>query len=103
VGSGSTGYAAGYDTAGNQTCRAVGATSCGSTNEQLTYDALGRLLQWQNATTAPTASEQYAYDGSGSRVWQQASQTSGSTTTTTTITYVLSVEVDCPPVTGPAA
>jgi hypothetical protein len=92
VGSGSTGYAASYDAAGNQTCRAVGVTICGSGNEQLTYDPLGRLLTWQNAATSPTASEQYAYDGSGQRVWQQASSTSGGTTTTTSITYVLGVE-----------
>jgi RHS repeat-associated protein len=92
VGSGATGYAASYDAAGNLTCRAVGATSCGSGNEQLTYDPLGRLLTWQNAATSPTASEQDAYDGSGQRVWQQASSTSGSKTTTTSVTYVLGVE-----------
>jgi YD repeat-containing protein len=64
-------------------------TTCGSSNKQLTYDALGELLNWQNASGA---SEQYAYDGSGQRVWQQASSTSGSTTTTTATTYVLGVE-----------
>jgi RHS repeat-associated protein len=89
VGTGATGYAASYDAAGNETCRAVGVTTCGAGNEQLGYDALGELLTWQNASGA---SEQYAYDGSGQRVWQQASSTSGGTTTTTTSTYVLGVE-----------
>ena len=49
----------------------------------MTYDALRRLLTWQNAPGAsPTASEQYAYDGEGNRVWQQAQSVNGSTTTT---------------------
>lgn len=75
------------------TCRAVGALTCtGATpsGEQLGYDGLRRLLSWQN--TGGTASEAYAYDGAGERIWRQTSATSGSTTTTTTTSYVLGVE-----------
>jgi RHS repeat-associated protein len=95
VGSGSTGYAAAYDAAGDQTCRVVGSTSgCTGipTGQTLVYDNLRRLISWRGSSSlnAPTGS--YAYDGAGERVWQQATQTVGQTTTTTTITYVLGVE-----------
>jgi RHS repeat-associated protein len=89
-------YSAVYDSTGDMTCRSVGSsTACSAraqTGQILGYDGLRRLLSWQNAATSPSATEAYAYDGSGQRVWQQATQTSGGTTTTTTITYVLGVE-----------
>jgi RHS repeat-associated protein len=101
---GSTSYSAAYDAAGDMTCRAVGATTCtgGSpTGQVLGYDGLRQLISWQNASTSPTATEAYAYDGSGERVWQQATSTSGGVTTTTTTSYVLGVqEVTTTAVTG---
>jgi hypothetical protein len=54
------------------TCRAAGASTCTNatpTGQALGYDALRRLISWQNASRNPTATG--AYDGSGSRVWQQ--------------------------------
>ena len=48
----------------------------------MTYDAMRRLLSWQNAASSPTSTASYAYDGEGNRVWQQT--TSSGTTTTTT-------------------
>lgn len=77
------------------TCRAVGANTCASTptsGQTLGYDALRRLLSWQNASTSPTQTGSYAYDGSGERVWQQATSTSGGTTTAMTTVSVLEVE-----------
>lgn len=71
-------YSAAYDSTGDQTCRAYGSLSCTNptpTGEALTYDQLARLIQWKNA--AGTSTEQYAYDGEGERVWQQAAATSG--------------------------
>src|SRR5262249_53309688 len=102
--SGPTSYAAAYDAAGHQTCRSVGSISCasftGPTGQQLGYDALGRLLTWQNASSSPTATGAYAYEGAGERVWQQDPATSGSTTTTTTVSYGLGDEVTTTAVTG---
>lgn len=95
VGSGATGYSAGYDAAGDMTCRAVGANTCASaptSGQMLGYDALRRLLSWQNASTSPTQTGSYAYDGRGERVWQQATNTSGGTTTATTTVQVLGKE-----------
>lgn len=79
------------------TCRSTSTTlsqSCeGGGGQQMTYDALRRLLTWQNAPgSSPTASEQYAYDGEGNRVWQQATSVNGSTTTTTDTVYALGVD-----------
>ena len=91
---GRTGYSAAYDAAGELTCRAVGASTCTNatpTGQALGYDALRRLISWQDATTSPTATGAYAYDGSGSRVWQQDTSTSGGVTTTTTTTYILGI------------
>ena len=95
VGSGSTGYSAGYDAAGEQICRALNSTTCTSANntgQVLTYNPLQDLIGWQNTPSSPTATGAYADDGSGQRVWQQDSSTSGSTTTTTSIVYVLGID-----------
>src|SRR5205823_8792402 len=76
-----------YDAAGNQTCRYSGsltAGGCGGTSgspAQLSYDTEGRLANWQNATSSPTATDAFLYDNQGQRVAQQAVQ--GGTTTTT--------------------
>ncbi|HKV85888.1 MAG TPA: hypothetical protein VJN88_15150, partial [Ktedonobacterales bacterium] len=87
--SGSETYSAGYDAAGDMTCRAVGSLSCTTngtpTGQLLGYDPLRRLIAWQNATTSAT----YAYDGAGSRVWQQTTSGSGSFQTITTTAYLL--------------
>src|SRR5262249_36350505 len=102
--SGATSYGADYDAAGHQPCRSVGSLSCasftGPTGQQLGYDALGRLLTWQNASSSPTATGAYAYDGAGERVWQQDTATSGPTTTTTTVSYILGDEITSTAVTG---
>jgi len=106
VGSGATGYSAAYDAAGELTCRAVGASTCTNatpTGQALGYDALRRLISWQDASTTPTATGAYAYDGSGSRVWQQDTSTSGGVTTTTTTTYILGVDEITSVQTGQAA
>ena len=50
------------------------------------------MLSWQNASTSPTQTGSYAYDGSGERVWQQVTNTSGGTTTATTTVQVEGVE-----------
>jgi RHS repeat-associated protein len=93
VGSGSTGYSAAYDAAGDMTCRAVGSSTCATvgspTGQVLGYDALRRLVSWaSDGSGNPASTGQYAYDGEGSRVWQQATNTVGSTTTTTSIEYL---------------
>ena len=49
--------------------------------QQLGYDALRRLISWQNEATSPTQTASYAYNGSGERVQQTV--TSGGATTTT--------------------
>ncbi len=54
----------------------------------LGYDALRRLISWQNAPSSPTSTASYAYDGEGQRV--QQSVTSNGTTTTTS--YIGSYE-----------
>jgi YD repeat-containing protein len=82
-----------YDEAGDLTCRApFSATTCPQTGTQtgaiLSYDNVGQLSGWQNAPTSPTTTASYLYDGEGQRVQQVV--TSGSTTTTTT--YVGSLE-----------
>jgi len=46
--------------------------------QPMTYDALRRLLTWQDKATAPTKTESYAYNGAGERV----QQVNGTTTTT---------------------
>jgi RHS repeat-associated protein len=81
-------YSAIYDAAGNMTCRDTGggrsgAGKCigGSNGAQLTYDAEGSLVAWQNAPTNPTTSAGFLYDGHGNRVEQQLTQ-NGTTTTT---------------------
>jgi RHS repeat-associated core domain len=45
------------------------------------YDALGRLINWQDTASNPTQTATYAYDGEGARV-QQVVTASGMTTTT---------------------
>ena len=81
VGSGSTSYSAAYDAAGDMTCRAVGSLLCTTTGsptgQVLGYDALRRLISWQNARSLPTATAAYAYDGEGTRVWQQTTSGPG--------------------------
>jgi RHS repeat-associated protein len=99
----SGGYGASYDGAGDMTCRAPTSsqTCSGSqTGQQVSYDQLRRILNWQNAASTPTATAHYAYDGEGSRTVQNSTvngtqtvtyyvgsyqevATSGSTTTTT--------------------
>lgn len=53
----------------------IGSLSCATTGsptgKALGYDALRRLISWQNASSLPTATAAYAYDGEGQRVWQQ--------------------------------
>ena len=62
-------YTATYDAAGSMTARS---------GQPMTYDALRRLLTWQDKATAPTKTESYAYNGAGERV----QQVNGTTTTT---------------------
>lgn len=75
------------------TCRAIGSLSCttnGShTGQALGYDAFRRLISWQNATSLPSATAAYAYDGAGNRVWQQNASGPGGAQTSTTTTYIL--------------
>ncbi|MBF6592096.1 MAG: hypothetical protein IVW57_16425 [Ktedonobacterales bacterium] len=40
--------------------------------QALGYDALRRLLSWQNTTTSPTQTASYASDGEGNRVRRRA-------------------------------
>jgi hypothetical protein len=57
------------------TCRAPSSsTTCSGTQtgQQLTWDVEGRLATWQNATTSPTVTAKYLYDGEGNRIVQQA-------------------------------
>lgn len=78
-------WTATYDAAGHMTCRApsTGSFCSSSTNTgaQLSYDAEGRLVAWQNAPTSPTTTAGFLYDNQGNRVEQQVTQ-SGTTTTT---------------------
>jgi RHS repeat-associated protein len=79
-----TGYTAGYDLAGDMSCRApTSSLTCGgtSTGQQMNYDQLRRMTSWQNQKTAPTNSALYAYDGEGQRV-QQTVTNNGTATTT---------------------
>ncbi len=79
-----SGYTASYDAAGSLTCRAPRSSlTCSGTptGQALGYDALRRQISWQDATTSPTTTANYAYNGNGERVAQQV--TSGGTTTTT--------------------
>ena len=87
---GSTAWTAGYDLAGNMTCRAPSSaqtcagTQTGWTGQFLQYDNEGRLTHWasfQHQVGTPTTDD-FLYDGEGHRVEQVA--TSGGTTTTTT-------------------
>jgi RHS repeat-associated protein len=80
----SNGYGAQYDAAGDMTCRQINSSSTCSgtpTGQTMAYDALRRLITWQNAANNPTQTASYAYDGSGERVWQQVNQ-SGTITST---------------------
>lgn len=104
-----TAYTAAYDAAGDMVCRAPSSgTTCagtGATGAQLSYDAEGRLVAWQDAPTTPSTTDANLYDGDGQRVVQQVTQggattttvyldnleqvtTSGTTTTTTAYYYV---------------
>jgi RHS repeat-associated protein len=58
-------------------------TTCAGTptGQQLTYDAQGRLVSWQNAPSSPTTTVSYAYDGEGQRIGQKV--VSGGATTRT--------------------
>ena len=75
VGSGSTSYSATYDAAGNMTCRAIGSLSCTTTGsptgQLLGYDALRRLISWQNATTSPTATSAFRSPSPGGTPWRE--------------------------------
>lgn len=79
--------------------RVITSTPVGYT---ASYDAEGQLIQWQNAPSAPTTTDAFAYDGGGQRVDQQRDYdrhdlrgrrgveevaTSSGMTTTTTTTY----------------
>jgi hypothetical protein len=80
----SSGYTAGYDLGGSMSCRApTSSQTCSGTptGQPISYDALERQLTWANAQSNPTVHATYGYDGSGSRVEQQAT-VSGTTTTT---------------------
>ncbi|RAQ97789.1 hypothetical protein [Thermogemmatispora tikiterensis] len=61
----SSGFSASYDAAGNRICRAPNSSvTCGGsapTGQQLSYDAEGRLVHWQNMPTAPSSSVDYLY------------------------------------------
>ncbi|GCE23168.1 hypothetical protein KDK_69680 [Dictyobacter kobayashii] len=77
---------ASYDAMGNMTCRNVDTTSghgcdAAQSGAIMTYDNEGRLDTWV-APNGTVASDQYLYDNSGQRVLQRASNTVGSTTTT---------------------
>jgi hypothetical protein len=81
----SGGYSAAYDGAGDMTCRAPTSsqTCSGSqTGQQVSYDQLRRILNWQNAASTPTATAHYAYDGEGSRTVQNSTVNG-----TQTVTY----------------
>jgi RHS repeat-associated protein len=75
------GYTAGYDAAGNMTCRAPsGSTTCAGsspTGAQLAYDNEGQLVSWQGGGVT----DRFLYDCQGQRVAQQVTQ-GGATTTT---------------------
>ncbi|GCE23170.1 RHS repeat-associated core domain-containing protein [Dictyobacter kobayashii] len=77
---------ASYDAMGNMTCRNVDTTSghgcdAAQSGAIMTYDNEGRLATWV-APNGTVASDQFLYDNSGQRVLQRASNTVGSTTTT---------------------
>ena len=65
------GYTASYDATGDMTSRAptTSLTWTGTpTGQTMTYDAMRRLLSWQNTASSPTSTASYAYDGEGKRV-----------------------------------
>jgi RHS repeat-associated protein len=69
----SGGYTGSYDDAGDLQCRAPNSSqTCQGTQtgQQMSYDQLRRLLNWQNATNNPTVRAHYAYDGEHERVIQ---------------------------------
>ncbi|WP_161977883.1 RHS repeat-associated core domain-containing protein [Dictyobacter kobayashii] len=77
---------ASYDAMGNMTCRNVDTTSghgcdAAESGAIMTYDNEGRLDTWV-APNGTVASDHFLYDNSGQRVLQRASNTVGSTTTT---------------------
>ena len=78
-------YTAGYDAAGNMTCRAPSSSAtCGGgtpNGAQLGYSNENRLMSWQNAPTSPSSSVQFLYDCQGQRVAQQVTQGGGTSTT----------------------
>ncbi len=84
-------WTASYDTNGEMLCRANGsATACVSAPQSgnvLAYDNEGRLTSWQNSPLG-SSTDSFLYDGEGKRV-QQVATASGTTTTTT---YVASLE-----------
>jgi RHS repeat-associated protein len=88
----SSGYSAAYDATGNLICRALtSATSCSgtsSTGQQLSYDAQGRLSNWESQANSPAQTASYLYDGNGNRVAMQTT-VNGATTLTA---YIGSVE-----------
>ncbi len=76
-------WTAGYDPAGNMTCRAPSSvTTCSgtATGARLAYAADGTLTTWQNAQANPTTTATFLYDGDGSRVAQQVTQNGTATT-----------------------
>jgi RHS repeat-associated protein len=86
-------YTAAYDAAGDITCRAPSSgTTCSGTQTgaQLSYNNEGELSTWQNTPSNPTSVAAFLYDGQGSRVAQQSTQSSTSTTTV----YVGNLEED---------
>ncbi|GCE23166.1 RHS repeat-associated core domain-containing protein [Dictyobacter kobayashii] len=77
---------ASYDAMGNMTCRNVDTTSghgcdAAQSGAIMTYDNEGRLATWV-APNGTVASDHFLYDNTGQRVLQSASNTVGSTTTT---------------------
>jgi hypothetical protein len=55
----------------------------------LGYDALRLLVSWaSDGSASPASAGQYAYDSAEIRVWQQVTNTVGSSTTTTSIEYL---------------
>jgi RHS repeat-associated protein len=86
-----TSYTAGYDGAGNMTCRSVtSATTCSGTQTgaQLAYNNQGQLSNWQDKPGTPNMTGAFLYDGQGQRVAEQT--VSGGVTTT--VVYVGNIE-----------
>ena len=79
IGSGSSAYLASYNANGEMVCRSTSTTasqSCYGGNDggaQMSYDAEGQLVHWQNAPgTSPTSTVNTLYDGGGRRLEQVA-------------------------------